>query len=422
MTMEERSCGLERESPVISTTTILSSNSFSDDAPVDTSNSIQKVNKRSFDVAFLVAPDENLSRRQSEKLSVVCVNKLTDMTNDYFRNSKITTRHDSEGQEKSSQKQTKKQSENHKKRLYQYPEDCFSCSYISSKTVTPILSRISSEQSAEHYIHNRSQKCHTSPNLSQDSQNLLGRYVDIIEPIGLTRSTSCSEGIGESKSAFTKVSLTSRSAFDDEQTSPRSSISPDGASYQSSISPPVIPLSGSSNFKCCSLPTKITYPFLMGPETQKSNLLDNLKISQTPKIHNQMYPSLPYNPISVFPQISDTLSRPRFLTTTNSVTGLLPASLAALTLPAQNVCAKCNLSFRMTSDLVYHMRSHHKNETAGESSRRRREEKLRCPVCDESFRERHHLTRHMTAHQDKESDAIVDQVEVKRRSVPIHGK
>jgi uncharacterized C2H2 Zn-finger protein len=86
------------------------------------------------------------------------------------------------------------------------------------------------------------------------------------------------------------------------------------------------------------------------------------------------------------------------------VSSLLPPSLAALSLPAQNVCAKCNLSFRMTSDLVYHMRSHHKTE-ATDHFRRRREEKLKCPVCSESFRERHHLTRHMTAHQDKAGDA-----------------
>lgn len=87
---------------------------------------------------------------------------------------------------------------------------------------------------------------------------------------------------------------------------------------------------------------------------------------------------------------------------------LLPPSLAALTLPAQNVCAKCNVSFRMTSDLVYHMRSHHKNDhTSPEQLRRRRElDKLKCPVCNESFRERHHLTRHMTAHQDKAGDNL----------------
>ncbi|XP_034240193.1 endochitinase A [Thrips palmi] len=86
---------------------------------------------------------------------------------------------------------------------------------------------------------------------------------------------------------------------------------------------------------------------------------------------------------------------------------LMPPTFAALSLPAQNVCAKCNVSFRMTSDLVYHMRAHHKSDHAvNDPGRRRREQdKLKCPVCAESFRERHHLTRHMTAHQDKEGDA-----------------
>lgn len=88
------------------------------------------------------------------------------------------------------------------------------------------------------------------------------------------------------------------------------------------------------------------------------------------------------------------------------LSSLLPTTLGALSLPAQNVCAKCNISFRMTSDLVYHMRSHHKNENTQDPNRRKREEKLKCPVCSESFRERHHLTRHMTAHQDKEGDLL----------------
>ena len=29
-----------------------------------------------------------------------------------------------------------------------------------------------------------------------------------------------------------------------------------------------------------------------------------------------------------------------------------------------NTCAKCGVTFRMTSDLVYHMRTHHAKETA----------------------------------------------------------
>jgi len=47
--------------------------------------------------------------------------------------------------------------------------------------------------------------------------------------------------------------------------------------------------------------------------------------------------------------------------------------------------------------------------------RRREQDKLKCPVCNESFRERHHLTRHMTAHQDKEGD-LVDEVEDGQRN------
>ncbi|KAK9401582.1 zinc finger protein [Crotalus adamanteus] len=79
---------------------------------------------------------------------------------------------------------------------------------------------------------------------------------------------------------------------------------------------------------------------------------------------------------------------------------VLPSTLAPFSVAAQNWCAKCSLSFHMTSDLVLHMRSHHKKvEVSIESQKkRRREEKLSCPVCQEYFRERHHLSRHMTSH------------------------
>lgn len=95
---------------------------------------------------------------------------------------------------------------------------------------------------------------------------------------------------------------------------------------------------------------------------------------------------------------------------------LIPPALAStFSLATQNVCAKCNISFRMTSDLVYHMRSHHKSETIGDFNRRKREDKLKCPVCNESFRERHHLTRHMTAHNDKAGDDAERVSETSRR-------
>ena len=75
---------------------------------------------------------------------------------------------------------------------------------------------------------------------------------------------------------------------------------------------------------------------------------------------------------------------------------MLQRPIRALGVSAQNWCAKCNASFRMTSDLVYHMRSHHKREF--DPMKRKREEKLQCNVCQETFKERHHLTRHMTSH------------------------
>lgn len=279
-----------------------------------------------------------------------------------------------------------------------------------------------------------------------------------------------SEELTGSRSAFTKVS--SSSSFDESRSSPRSSISPDRGSYRSSISPPrrTPPLQAACPIKTAlfkygsfaavaAAAASAPYPFIpSSPESvtpittasatvTNTSLVDNVKIR---KMSNRgqpsgirapsdlspaaaaVYSNLSYGPISVFPSapMAEALTRPRHLF---GVTGLLPPSFA-LSLPAQNVCAKCNLSFRMTSDLVYHMRSHHKNEGTGEAARRRREEKLRCPVCDESFRERHHLTRHMTAHQDKESDVMDQQSQpqvqlsnVKRRtgasglSAVVHG-
>nr|XP_051693525.1 zinc finger protein 488 [Oryctolagus cuniculus]XP_051693526.1 zinc finger protein 488 [Oryctolagus cuniculus] len=73
---------------------------------------------------------------------------------------------------------------------------------------------------------------------------------------------------------------------------------------------------------------------------------------------------------------------------------LLPPTLSSLGLSAQNRCARCSVAFRLTADLVVHMRSHHKRAPA----KKRREDALTCPFCQEHFRERHHLSRHMTSH------------------------
>lgn len=78
---------------------------------------------------------------------------------------------------------------------------------------------------------------------------------------------------------------------------------------------------------------------------------------------------------------------------------VLPPSFTTLGSTAQIWCAKCKLSFRMTSDLVLHMRLRHKKEAGVETQGKRpRELQLSCPVCYAIFRERHHLSRHMTSH------------------------
>ncbi|XP_050307155.1 zinc finger protein 488 [Anthonomus grandis grandis] len=204
----------------------------------------------------------------------------------------------------------------------------------------------------------------------------------------------------EQKSAFTKVNLTKESP----RMSPNLSLSPD-LTYQSSLSPspPII----NRNF-----PYTQNMLFKANPGMYPANFMPEFPQQEhqlMPKFRPAMYrPELTYN-YQQFPNHQDLLKTDLKLTpdirspAAAILTSLLPPSLAALSLPGQNVCAKCNITFRMTSDLVYHMRSHHKNE-AGDMHKRRREEKLKCPVCGESFRERHHLTRHMTAHQDKDDD------------------
>lgn len=126
------------------------------------------------------------------------------------------------------------------------------------------------------------------------------------------------------------------------------------------------------------------------------------------RLRSSMYPTDPYKlPFSLgypltgpSPADAVKLGAAPFLPQP-SVSALMPPSLS-IAQSAQNVCAKCNISFRMTSDLVYHMRSQHKREA--DPYKKRRNERLKCSICGESFRERHHLTRHMSAHQDREED------------------
>lgn len=92
------------------------------------------------------------------------------------------------------------------------------------------------------------------------------------------------------------------------------------------------------------------------------------------------------------------------------------SSTAALA-NASNWCAKCSIQFRLTSELVHHIRIHHatrphhhphhlandlsprKNVNNSSPSLSSSTMNLTCHICYETFRERHHLTRHMTSHR-----------------------
>ncbi|KAB0791941.1 hypothetical protein PPYR_08252 [Photinus pyralis] len=225
----------------------------------------------------------------------------------------------------------------------------------------------------------------------------------------------------EQKSAFTKVNLAK-----DSRTSPSLSASPD-INYQSlSPSPPIMNrnyqlhpniLTPNQIFKPAYQnnfipenfanpnPIVLDHPFLT--KNPSTDLLQPSFAKMRPML-GQYRHELSYNYPQFQPPEMLKIAQPDLKFSSGNpaaaiLSTLLPPSLAALSLPAQNICAKCNVSFRMTSDLVYHMRSHHKNDTV-DVTKKRREDKLKCPVCAESFRERHHLTRHMTAHQDKEDD------------------
>ncbi|XKL66043.1 hypothetical protein PGB90_009463 [Kerria lacca] len=150
---------------------------------------------------------------------------------------------------------------------------------------------------------------------------------------------------------------------------------------------------------------------------------ENMAAAAAASIPYSGFPMGPFPFTSTLTPVTGATSVPIFPAAANLTAALLPSSLAALTLPAQNVCAKCNMHFRMTSDLVYHMRSHHKNENTivDPYKRRRDQDKLKCPVCNESFRERHHLTRHMTAHQDKEDEEAKEFIDITLQKSPISG-
>ncbi|XP_055528768.1 uncharacterized protein LOC129720902 [Wyeomyia smithii] len=221
------------------------------------------------------------------------------------------------------------------------------------------------------------------------------------------------------RSAFSKV--TSITVPD----SPIPPLSPDQHSCPST-SPPISISPGAPNS------FRYDYPFMNGSPQHPADLSP----SQQSKLKTMMYrpgpmsetempqgyfPSPPFMPFAaggppnLLPEVDGIIRNPAAAAILST---LLPTAMGAFSLSAQNTCAKCNISFRMTSDLVYHMRSHHKNEHQQDPHRRKREEKLKCPVCNESFRERHHLTRHMTAHQDKAGDLL----DPKKRTTEQRGR
>ncbi|NWU89981.1 ZN488 protein, partial [Upupa epops] len=187
---------------------------------------------------------------------------------------------------------------------------------------------------------------------------------------------------GEQKSAFSKPSkcLTEIAAINSSRPVSESPKSPGELSG----------FIATTDIMCCS--TLLNSKFFVGD-------LCNAQMLQTSITRSNVFPytSEPW-PKQAGGQLTTTTTTSS--SSSSSSLTLLPPTFTSFGVAAQNWCAKCNLSFRMTSDLVFHMRSHHKKEYSSAESqcKRRREEKLTCPICHEYFRERHHLSRHMTSH------------------------
>ncbi|KAK9888666.1 hypothetical protein WA026_000894 [Henosepilachna vigintioctopunctata] len=325
--------------------------------------------KRPFDVAFLMLPDEKMKQKKMLKFQERKINICTSESDDQEEEIEVTNHHDGVKSESKIQKYI---SSHHKQQIFDDP------GLIKAKNLDELRGKV-------------------SPNHEQ-------------------------------RSAFTKVNLINKVA---PSISPALSVSPD-LSYQQSLSPSP-PIRTYHNFTNNMMSPNHIFRTHQGngyssnydnfnspPVVDGHHFLvktDNMLGNNLNKMRPMYRPELSYN----YGQFQNHTEMMKLSPTAPDLglrnpaaailTSLLPPSLAALSLPAQNVCAKCNISFRMTSDLVYHMRSHHKND-AVDFNRKRREDKLKCPVCAESFRERHHLTRHMTAHQDKEDDNIIKKKEL----------
>lgn len=75
----------------------------------------------------------------------------------------------------------------------------------------------------------------------------------------------------------------------------------------------------------------------------------------------------------------------------------------------QNCCAMCGMTFRLTGDLVQHMRTNHRTGKNKRSSNKDDTKKIECEsttscnlvcsICEEIFEDEHHLVRHAKAHR-----------------------
>ena len=124
--------------------------------------------------------------------------------------------------------------------------------------------------------------------------------------------------------------------------------------------------------------------------------------------------SLPFGIANVLQANSTKISPPRAPSINpwyNTLQQLSQSSSSSTALAnASNWCARCSMHFRLTSDLVHHIRVHHTSRrhssfNAEQSTMTARKamnnssSQLKCHICSEIFRQRHHLTRHMTSHR-----------------------
>ncbi|EDV51061.1 atrophin-1 [Drosophila erecta] len=372
--------------------------------------------KRAFDVAFLMMPDERIKQKQAEKQA-----RLQEALHHHHH-----------------QQQQQQQQHQQQQQMSHYPTDLSPRGATSQPPSPAALEYISLLEARQRY-----------PQISIRSPRVYDDPSVVIPLVDSPEAPSTSSPPPPMRSAFTKVnsSSLSTSSSSPSTTSRLESpvdvgappLSPDQLSCHS-ISPPLVtppPRTNSGGQNPNPLPANPIVYHNFRPEYQFNGAFQAVNPMQALQAQQRLKQQLlytrppgPANPngggasmqgnsapgppsefLHAYPgfappphpfAVSQPLQNPAAAAILST---LIPPTLAStFTLTAQNVCAKCNISFRMTSDLVYHMRSHHKSEVACDPNRRKREEKLRCPVCQETFRERHHLTRHMTAHQDKASD------------------